>query len=194
MGSVWGHGAYVAPDWSADWLHREAVWLLDFWARQQHDKSYKELKSPEQASLRARLQEEVRTNTHDPKTGELRVSEDRAAAIRAVADHYKTLFSDAPELKDLREAYAIPGNVLRDPERRHKMTAFFFWAAWACAANRPGEPISYTQNWPPEPLVANVPTGSSILWSVVSFCSAARWRWGTGVVLRSAQAQGGRHL
>ena len=27
VGSVWGHGAYVAPDWSADWLHREAMWL-----------------------------------------------------------------------------------------------------------------------------------------------------------------------
>src|SRR6478735_12555506 len=27
QGSVWGHGAYVAPDWSADWLHREAVAL-----------------------------------------------------------------------------------------------------------------------------------------------------------------------
>jgi nitric oxide reductase subunit B len=24
VGSVWGHGAYVGPDWSADWLHREA--------------------------------------------------------------------------------------------------------------------------------------------------------------------------
>ncbi len=24
MGTVWGHGAYLAPDWSADWLHREA--------------------------------------------------------------------------------------------------------------------------------------------------------------------------
>ena len=25
LGSVWGHGAYQAPDWSADWLHREAT-------------------------------------------------------------------------------------------------------------------------------------------------------------------------
>ena len=32
VGTVWGHGAYVAPDWSADWLHREATWLLDHWA------------------------------------------------------------------------------------------------------------------------------------------------------------------
>jgi len=23
-GSVWGHGSYVAPDWTADWLHRES--------------------------------------------------------------------------------------------------------------------------------------------------------------------------
>ena len=28
LGSIWGHGSYVAPDWSADWLHREAIaWL-----------------------------------------------------------------------------------------------------------------------------------------------------------------------
>src|SRR5687767_11465048 len=33
LGSIWGHGAYVAPDWSADWLHRESLWLLNDWAR-----------------------------------------------------------------------------------------------------------------------------------------------------------------
>ncbi len=32
VGSVWGHGSYVAPDWTADWLHREAVFILDRWA------------------------------------------------------------------------------------------------------------------------------------------------------------------
>lgn len=169
MGSVWGHGSYVAPDWTADWLHRESVWLLDHWAGQSQGKTYKELSLGEQAAMRARLQTEMRTNSYDPKSGDLVISEDRAQAIRAVAQHYKTLFSDAPELATLREAYAIPGNVLRDPERRELMTAFFFWASWSCVANRPGETISYTQNWPPEPLVANVPTGSSILWSVVSF-------------------------
>lgn len=29
IGSVWGHGAYVAPDWAADWLHRECMWFLN---------------------------------------------------------------------------------------------------------------------------------------------------------------------
>jgi len=28
IGTVLGHGAYVAPDWSADWLHRESEFLI----------------------------------------------------------------------------------------------------------------------------------------------------------------------
>jgi len=32
IGTIWGHGSYVAPDWSADWLHRESVFILDKWA------------------------------------------------------------------------------------------------------------------------------------------------------------------
>jgi nitric oxide reductase subunit B len=34
VGTIWGHGSYVAPDWSADWLHRECVFILDRWAKQ----------------------------------------------------------------------------------------------------------------------------------------------------------------
>ena len=41
VGTVWGHGAYVAPDWSADWLHREATWMLDHWAEAEHGKPYR---------------------------------------------------------------------------------------------------------------------------------------------------------
>ena len=32
-GTVFGHGAYVAPDWSADYLHRESGIVLDRWAQ-----------------------------------------------------------------------------------------------------------------------------------------------------------------
>src|SRR6476661_1087294 len=51
VGSIWGHGAYVAPDWSEDWLHREAVWLLDHWAVESGGKSYAELPAEAQAAL-----------------------------------------------------------------------------------------------------------------------------------------------
>src|SRR3974377_384217 len=29
VGSIWGHGSYVAPDWTADWLPREAPLVRD---------------------------------------------------------------------------------------------------------------------------------------------------------------------
>jgi len=169
VGTVWGHGAYVAPDWSADWLHREATWLLDTWARRDYQAPYAELDPETQAALKQRLQTELRTNTYDPTTGDVVVSSTRAAAIRAVASHYAALFGDDPKLSDLREAYAIPHNSIKTPERQHAMNAFFFWAAWACGTNRPGMDITYTNNWPPESLIGNRPTPSIIVWSVISF-------------------------
>jgi nitric oxide reductase subunit B len=169
LGSIWGHGAYVAPDWSADWLHREATWLLDRWGGEALGKSYAQLDVETQASLRERLKREIRTNTYAPETGDLVVSPVRAEAIAAVSAHYTALFGDDPQLAALREAYALPANTIKDAQHYHALNAFFFWAAWACATNRPGEEVTYTNNWPAETLIGNVPTGSTILWSVISF-------------------------
>jgi len=169
VGTVWGHGAYIAPDWSADWLHREATWLLDEWAERDHGKPFAELEAETQAALKQRLRAQIRTNTYDDSTGVITVSPIRAAAIRAVGAHYTALFSGDPELDDLREAYAIPGNSIKTAERREALNAFFFWASWACGTNRPGMEITYTHNWPPEELIGNRPTGSIIVWSVISF-------------------------
>ncbi len=169
VGSVWGHGAYVAPDWSADWLHREALWLLNHWAQADHGRTFDELDEEPKAALQARLQKELRTNTYDPETGDLTISPLRAQAIAAVSEHYAALFSDDPELDELRDAYAIPSNSIPDAERRDHINAFFFWASWACVTNRPDSAITYTQNWPADRLVGNEPTGSIVVWSVISF-------------------------
>jgi len=166
---VWGHGAYVAPDWSADWLHREAVWLLDAWATRDHDRPYAELGLEDQAALRERLQLALRTNTYDADTGDITVSPLRAEAIDAIGRHYASLFGDDPDLHDLRVAYAIPANSIKTPDRRAAINAFFFWAAWSCSTNRPGSDVTYTNNWPPESLIGNRPTGAIIVWSVISF-------------------------
>ena len=169
LGSVWGHGAYTAPDWTADWLHRESVWLLDRWSQATHGKPYAELEASIQAGLRVRLQQELRTNTYDATRHEISLSDDRAAAIAAVSAHYKGLFRDDPALAGLRAAYAMPRGTLRDDERADALNAFFFWAAWSCVTNRPAEVVSYTQNWPPDELIANRPTGEIVVVSVASF-------------------------
>ncbi|MFA6241673.1 MAG: hypothetical protein WC655_12145, partial [Candidatus Hydrogenedentales bacterium] len=127
LGTVWGHGSYSAPDWSADWLHREAESLLNRWAKQDHAvDDYHKLTAEQLGALKARLKKELRTNTYDPVTGKITVSNIRAKAIAEVQQHYETLYSGSPELADLRDAYAIPSNVLPDPERRRKLTAFYF--------------------------------------------------------------------
>ena len=78
VGTVWGHGSYVAPDWTADWLHREATWLLDHWAVQGGYQSYEQAPLETQAMLSQRLKDEIRPNTYDVRTGDLVVSPLRA--------------------------------------------------------------------------------------------------------------------
>src|SRR4029079_9865665 len=102
-------------------------------------------------------------------TGVLRVSPTRAKAIREVAAHYEALFGTAPSLAKLREQYAMTEGALPDTEHRQALTAFFFWAAWSTATDRPGETgLSYTSNWPHEPLVANTPTPGTGIWLIAS--------------------------
>jgi nitric oxide reductase subunit B len=168
VGSIWGHGAYQAPDWSADWLHREALALLERWSQREHGRAYDELHPEVQAGLRERLRRELRTNRYDPGTGRLVVSADRAAAIETTAAHYVALFGGDPALATLREDYAMRARSLEDPARLRSLTHFFFWTSWACAAERPGGGVSYTNDWPHEPLVGNAPSAANVLWSLVS--------------------------
>lgn len=165
VGSVWGHGAYVAPDWSADWLHREAEFLLDEWSQAEQGRPYAQLDDERKAALQARLQNELRRNTYDAASDEIRVSPQRARAIQALSEYYAGLFADAPERAAEREAYAIPKDAVSDPTRLRQLNAFFFWTSWACVTQRPNQAITYTNNWPPDRLVGNVPSSSLLIWT-----------------------------
>ncbi len=165
VGTVWGHGSYVAPDWSADWLHRESVYILDQYALENDSTTFAKLPPEKQAMYKIRLQKELRTNTYDETSNSFVISPLRAKAIAEVSRHYASLFMNDPALDKLRDNYAIPANSIKTPERMAQMNAFFFWTAWACVTNRPGSEISYTNNWPAEELVDNKPTSSLILWT-----------------------------
>ena len=168
LGSVWGHGSYVAPDWSADWLHREATALQAIRAHQQFDTDAP-LTTVQQAAVDASVKEEMRRNTYDANHDILTVSRERAEAIHGVAQHFEALFGTDPSLATLRDQYAMATGVLPEAADREALAAFFFWTSWAAAADRPGETdISYTSNWPHEPLVGNTMTGGAAVWSMVS--------------------------
>ncbi|MFT4561834.1 MAG: nitric oxide reductase subunit B [Gammaproteobacteria bacterium] len=168
QGSIWGHGSYLAPDWSADWLHREAEATLEFTLQAQSDLI--ELTKQQRTALaKNSMRSQLRANTFDPDTGTVIVTIERAHAIATVADHYQRLFTGSDEsAQDLREAYAFPLNAVLDDRQAHALTAFFFWTAWSAVTNRPGDDISYTSNWPHDPLVGNTPPASVLLWSLIS--------------------------
>ncbi|ATZ73041.1 nitric oxide reductase large subunit [Idiomarina sp. X4] len=168
LGSIWGHGAYQAPDWTADWLHRELLAWLDIRAQEVFGKPYDKLTGVQQNQLEYELKEEYRTNTYDKGSNEVILSERRIQAIEQTGEYYSKLFSDDPELRPTRVSYAMKENTLPSAERRAQMNDFFFWTAWAAATERPGADITYTNNWPHETLIDNVPSAENIIWSIVS--------------------------
>ena len=162
IGSVWGHGSYVAPDWTADWLHREAVFVQQKLAEEHGVSSYEEAPTEVKGAIDAQLVELFRTNTYDEATGTITLPEYRAEAYQANAEHFGKIFSEG------HVDYAIPAGSVDDPEAMAKMNAFFFWSSWSASTETHNDEASYTRNWPHEPLVENVPTATNILWSVIS--------------------------
>jgi len=128
VGSIWGHGSYVAPDWTADWLHRECELILDDWARVEHARPYVDLEAEPKAALRERLRLMLRANRYEPATGTLTIEPVRARAFEANQKHFAAVFSQG------KPEYAIPRGTVSDPERLQQLSAFFFWTAWASAA------------------------------------------------------------
>jgi nitric oxide reductase subunit B len=165
LGTIWGHGSYVAPDWSADWLHREAVFMLNSLSISEYKQPYDSLTPEKQAYIKVILQKDLRKNTYNANDKSIVISDIRAEAIANNCAYYEKLFTDDPAFDRLREQYAIKTNTVTDKERIRKLNAFFFWTAWACVTNRPGNDISYTNNWPAESLVNNAPSGALLLWT-----------------------------
>jgi nitric oxide reductase subunit B len=149
-GSVFGHGAYLGPDYTADYLRRSADLVLE---------SNGGVSSDEAAR---KTIEDFRTNRYDDDSGTLRFSAPQAAAFRELVSHYSDFFSEPTTEHGLRP------DAITDETQLKQLTAFFAWTAWAAAAERPGHDYSYTNNWPSEPRVDNTPTANVIVWSVLS--------------------------
>jgi nitric oxide reductase subunit B len=162
VGSVWGHGSYVAPDWTADWLHREAIFILDAWAQSGMHKDYQDISAEQRALFQTRLSAMMRTNTYDPHSGTITIDPVRWKAFESNLAHYSSVFTEG------RTEYAIPPNAQPDPVKLRQLAAFYFWGSWAASTNRPGAEITYTSNWPHEDLVDNHPTGEAVVWTGVS--------------------------
>jgi nitric oxide reductase subunit B len=163
-GSVYGHGAYLGPDFTAEYLHNSAEFLVKGYAG-----------APAGGlSARERVVAELHKNTYNPSEDSLVWSGPREAAHKMMEEHYRALFF-AKQTRGGAQAEWIT-----NPDDIRKLTAFFAWTAWTAAADRPGKSYSYTNNWPPDPLAGNFITADAITWSVISIIGLLG---GTGLIL-----------
>ena len=123
VGTIWGHGSYVAPDWTADWLHRECMFMLDQWAGESGAPNYASLDAEHQGALTARLQKTLRTNAYEKETDRIVVDPVVAQAFDHLSAYYADVFSQG------RSDYAIQKGALSNPEKQRQMSAFFWWTA-----------------------------------------------------------------
>jgi nitric oxide reductase subunit B len=163
-GSVYGHGAYLGPDFTAEYLHKSAEFLI---------KAYTGTLTGG-LSARERVAAELHENTYNSAKDSLTWSAPRADAHKMLEAYYRSIFYS----KQTRGG--AQAEWITSPEDIRKLTAFFAWTAWTAAANRPGHTYSYTNNWPPEPLAGNFITADAITWSVISIIGLLG---GTGLIL-----------
>jgi nitric oxide reductase subunit B len=152
-GSIFGHGAYLGPDFTSDYLRRAAIIV------QQRNGGQ------DSGPAEARTIDEFKTNRFNRDTDTLQYTGNQAFAFAELRRHYGEFFGE-PTTK-----YGLRGSNITDPEDIRQLTAFFSWSAWVSAAVRPGLDYSYTNNWPPEPRVGNHPTASTIVWSMLSLAA-----------------------
>jgi nitric oxide reductase subunit B len=149
-GSIFGHGAYLGPDYTADYLHRAVLIVRDAYGGAASDRA------------QGQAAADFKTNRYDEQTDTLVFTSPQRDAFKQLQTYYGGYFGDATTRNGLRPA------AITDPQQIKNLTAFFAWSAWASAALRPGHDYSYTNNWPPEPLVGNHPTADAVVWSVLS--------------------------
>ncbi|WP_342597451.1 cbb3-type cytochrome c oxidase subunit I [Cyanobacterium aponinum UTEX 3222] len=165
IGSIWGHGSYLAPDWTADVLHRWG--LATAGVLYNNDRTFSQedleaLSDVERATLQARVQQEFKINRYAEDVDTLTLSPAQTKGLEQVFADYHELLSNGSAI------HSIPRGWFKDESEIHDVTAFLTWTAWSASANRPNAPFSYTANFPHDDLIGNNAPGQFVIWSIVS--------------------------
>jgi nitric oxide reductase subunit B len=173
-GSIWGHGAYLGPDFSAEYLHRLSMATADSFALQRYGSAYAGLNPVDRGSVDAQVRESLKSNRYNAQNGILRFERPEIISFTTQIQEWTKYFQSPAT------SAGLPSRFIEDPTELRQLTAFFAWTAWASAAQRPGTLHSYTNNFPYEPMAGNSPTGNAVLWSALSLITLLG---GVGIVL-----------
>lgn len=173
-GSIWGHGGYLGPDFSAQYLHTLAEHAAETLSSQRFGLPFNELTDEQGIMIEALVRSELKENRYDADSDTLIFTDSEVVSYHQQQNFWADYFSAPAGNGGLPAQFITAGEDLSD------LTAFFAWTAWASVTRRPGEATSYTNNFPYDPLAGNEPSGAAVLWSAMSLIALLG---GTALVL-----------
>ena len=110
-GTIWGHGGYLGPDFSATVLHDWALALAQQRAQARYSMDYAALAGGERAVIDAEVAQLLKTNRYDPQTGVLTVLPAGLEIFQAEIVRWTEYF------RDPRDNGGLPANLITDPQQ-----------------------------------------------------------------------------
>ena len=151
-GTLWGHGAYLGPDFSASYLHQLALDAKAWLSQRREANQAKDLPTAQGEVLTAEVSALLAENRYSAATGILTFTQPEVDSFGKQIGQWQTYFATTTQNRGL------PKKMISDPEELRQLTAFFAWSAWSASAHVPGETYSYTNNFPYDPAIGNGPS------------------------------------
>lgn len=159
-GSMFGDGALRGPDFTAQALHEIALSSAAFYETQIEEMDRDREFITE--GIVAMVKKELKTNRYNEQLNQTVLTEAQVHSAKELEDFYLRMFMD----ESFEEAFK-PLNYISNKDEIRDLSRFFFWGAWVCVVERPGEKYSYTHNWPFDEQAGNIATSSTMIWSII---------------------------
>lgn len=162
-GSLLGMGAYLGPDFTTEFLHKRAVFLNNYYANEFYSKEFDALNDMEKNYVKARVIQDIKKQTSLKEEGVL-YTEASALAYKANKEYLIEFLTKGDEKRAWR------AGIIRADEAA-LIAAFFDWSQLVSSSVRPtaDDGRSWSNNWPPEPLIDQDVTFTSHLVSLIEF-------------------------
>ena len=159
-GSVWGHGSQRGPEFSASTLHLISDAVREHLAKREYGRAYEDLAGTQKEIIDVKTRREIKTNRYDPATDTLTLTPAQVLALDSVHRFWEEMFREGDT------GYGFLPDTVKSAEERLQISRFFYWTGWVASTTRPGTDYSYTNNWPHDRSVGNVPTAEVYVWSL----------------------------
>lgn len=161
-GSFFGDGAQRGPDFTAEAMHQINVYMNEYYQKQFEESENRPATENEKQVINEKVKQELKSNTYDETVNTVILSDSYEFALGKLKEYYLEVFAS----KNPKKSFSLP-NYITNTQEIESLSSFFFWGAWVCVTQRPGESFSYTHNWPFDPIAGNTPTSPVILWSIL---------------------------